>query len=136
MSDKCTDGTERKCVFGHDWCDGPDADLESGEPFDGICGSCFIQRGKEETSPEPGADPWCDWCDDGLEGQEVVWVIEGEDGGTWPPAFCSRECALCWGNAETQGREYRVDRSVLAGVGDDYDPEDGAVALRVGGESA
>lgn len=82
-------------------------------------------RGSDRSGPEPGADPWCDWCDADLEDLDHVWLVERHDGGRWPPAFCSKECASKWGNAATQGKEYRADRSVIAGVGDSYATDGG-----------
>lgn len=37
----------RDCLMDHDWCDGPDGERVSGEPFGGLCGECCITQSKE-----------------------------------------------------------------------------------------
>lgn len=42
--------SDRDCVMGHGWCDGPDGETESGVAFGGLCGSCHIKRSREKYS--------------------------------------------------------------------------------------
>lgn len=64
-------------------------------------------------SPSDGPDPWCTWCDADVTAPPA-FMIEGRDGGRWPPLFCSQECARRWGCAADEGRAYRVDEDHLA----------------------
>lgn len=66
--------TDRDCVVGHGWCDGPDGETDDGEPFGGLCGSCHIKRSKEqERSEEPSvpAGPLRELVDE--------WLFNGYD---------------------------------------------------------
>lgn len=71
---------------------------------------------RDAIEPEDGSDTWCVWCGSDLLAADEVWLVKGYDRSRWPAAFCSEGCASDWGNAATQGNEYKADRSVLAGV--------------------
>lgn len=58
----------------------------------------------EASGPAPGPDPWCTWCDETLDFDAVLYQIRGERDGTWPPVFCSEQCASAWGCAAHQDR--------------------------------
>jgi hypothetical protein len=63
-------------------------------------------HGIEVPPPKPGPEPWCDWCDEDVDGE--CYLIKARSfPAKWPPTFCSVECAREWGNAED------ADRTVL-----------------------
>jgi hypothetical protein len=45
-----SDCSERECLMGHEWCDGPDGETESDVPWGGLCSECSIRRSREELS--------------------------------------------------------------------------------------
>lgn len=65
--------------------------------------------GTEQSGPSEGSDPWCTWCHFEPPDGELPYRIKGEDGGRWPPAFCSLQCAARWGNAAHQDRTNHVE---------------------------
>ena len=46
---------DRDCLMCHEWCDGPDGEMESGVAFGGLCGECCILKMKEKEN-EGAAD--------------------------------------------------------------------------------
>lgn len=36
--------SEAECTMDHQWCNGPDGELNSGEAFGGICSSCYNEK--------------------------------------------------------------------------------------------
>ena len=60
-----TNVSGRGCVFGEgeedvepmEWCDGPDAELESGVAFGGICSECYFERSRDTDMDRSGGDP-------------------------------------------------------------------------------
>lgn len=45
-------GDDRDCLMDHEWCDGPDGELESGHPFGGLCGDCCIKKSREMNNDD------------------------------------------------------------------------------------
>lgn len=57
-----------------------------------------IVGGVKVLPPEPGPEPFCEWCDEDVDGE--YYLIKARTfPAKWPPTFCSEECAREWGNA-------------------------------------
>lgn len=54
--------------------------------------------GVEVPPPKPGPEPFCDWCNEDLDGEYYLIRVRSFPA-KWPPTFCSASCARDWGNA-------------------------------------
>lgn len=56
---------DRSCFSRKGWCNGPDAPLQDGEPFGGLCSSCYFDERREvpRTISQPVMDVWGEYDD-------------------------------------------------------------------------